>query len=650
MDVPVESAWKSLGGDFRRTGLSKHAGPEIGCTKWTFETDGAVSASISVGAAGRIHIPCEDGRLYTLDPNGSLLWSYNANTPLISSPSVGPDGTVYVGGMNGKLHAIDLSGSLLWAYHTGGFMYSSPAVSESGNIYFGSQDGMFNALAQDGTELWSFQAKGPGLVPRGSIFASPAIGTDGTVYVGGLYDPNLYALDPNDGSLKWTCNFEFPIYPGHPEGPTEFGWPFASPTVAPDGMIYQTLLYDSNLYAIEPGGGAIIWSTDLADPKTGWFNPNYAEEHGDADGWSEPALGPDGTIYVSFDDPYLRAVNRNGSIKWVTRLGDVGGFTLAVGNNGLIYAAGDDGFLYVVDADGWEVSRFASGVWLNSPAIAAEEVVIVADGKDDSLLITDVNNRVWAFGSHDCSWPTFELHLIQDLDADGNVTFSDFALMAADWLGCTDPDWPCNYVGENMYLPGDIDRDRRVYFSDLKALAYRWLSDTGAPRGPRLPAPSPELPTPPLPTPPLPKPPLPKGRSCFLADTLVWIDGGLVRISDVVSGQIAGKLDRNPETPCLGQIAGIEEHEGIFERYDVLLETGDCISIVDSHYFLNESGQWVDVRNLLAGSILQSLEGPLRIARVTRRQESFAGKSYNLKIEGTDRYFVGRLGVIVRDW
>jgi len=395
MGLPVESAWKSLGGDFGRTGLSEHTGPEIGCAKWTFETDGAVSASVSVGVGGRVHIPCEDGRLYTLDPNGSLLWSYDANTPLISSPSVGPDGTVYVGGMNGKLHAVDLSGSLLWAYHTGGFMYCSPAVSKSGNIYFGSQDGMFNALAQDGTELWSFQTKGPGLVPRGSILASPAIGADGTVYVAGLYDPNLYALDPNDGSLKWTCNSERPIYPDHPEGPTEFGWPFASPVVARDGMIYQTLLYDTNLYAIEPGGGAIIWSTDLADPKTGWFDPNYAEEYGDADGWSEPALGPDGTIYVSFDDPYLRAVNRNGSIKWVTKLGTIGGFTLAVGSDGLIYAAGDDGCLRVLTPDGTETARFQTGGWLNFPAIASDGVVIVADSKDNSTLINYENNIVW---------------------------------------------------------------------------------------------------------------------------------------------------------------------------------------------------------------------------------------------------------------
>ena len=395
VDSPVESAWKSLGGNFKRTGLSEHAGPETGCTKWTFETEGAVSASVTVSVGGIIHIPCEDGKLYALDPNGLLLWSYDANTPLISSASVGPDGTIYVGGMNGRLYAIDVDGDLIWDYRTTGFIYSSPAVSKDGNIYFGSQDGTFSALARDGTELWNFQIRGPGLVPRGSIFASPAIGPDGTVYVGGLYDPNLYALDPNYGSLKWTCNFERPVYPGYPEGPTQFGWPFASPVVAPDGMIYQTLLYDTRLYAIEPRDGAIVWSRDLADPETGWFDPNYTEEYGDADGWSEVALGPDGTIYVSFDGPYLRAVNGDGRIKWVKKLGATVGFTLAVGSDGLIYVASDDGCLRVLTPDGTETARFQSRGWLNFPAIVSDGVVIIGDSKDNSTPSSYEKNIVW---------------------------------------------------------------------------------------------------------------------------------------------------------------------------------------------------------------------------------------------------------------
>ena len=391
----AESTWKTLGGNFKRTGLSENYGPELGCVKWQFEADGAVSASITIGNNGRVHIPCEDGILYTLAPNGSLLWSYDANSPLLSSPTIGPDGTVYVGSKNGKLYAIDINGNLLWTHITDSPISSSPAISEDGNIYVGSQDGKLYAISRDGSELWSFETKGPGTVPSGSIFASPAIAADGTVYIAGLYDPNLYALDPNDGSVKWACNFKFPIDPCDPNSTTAAGWPFASPVVATDGIIYQTLLYDTNLYAIDPNNGAVVWSTDLADPCTAWFDPNYADEY-DADGCSEPALGPDGTIYVSFDDPYLRAVEPNGNIKWITRMGMMGGFTLTVGSDGLIYAASDDGNLYMVDPSGLEIGCFETDKWLGFPVITADNKIIVGDSQDYSLLITDAKNTVLA--------------------------------------------------------------------------------------------------------------------------------------------------------------------------------------------------------------------------------------------------------------
>jgi len=416
-----EIKWKSLGGNFARTGLSDSNGPESGCIIWQFETTRAVSASVTVGADNTVYIPCEDGKLYALDPNGSLIWSYDANTPLISSPTIGPDGTLYVGGMNGNLYAIDINGNLLWTYSTEGFIYSSPAVSAEGKIYVGSQDGFLYALDKDGSELWRFETKGPGKLQMGTIFASPAIGADETVYISGLYDPNLYALGSADGSVKWKCNFE------------SQGWPFASPVIANEGIIYQTLLYDTNLYAIEPQDGGIIWSVDLADPTSDWFDPNYAQEYGDADGWSEPALGPEGTIYVSFDDPYLRAVEPTGKIQWVRRLGDMGGFTLTVSNDGKIYAACDDGNLYVVNPNGEEIARFQSQAWLNFPVIV-DNLLIVADSKDDSLLITYENNNVYSI-TPECSEGQIPvLYWSADLNSDGAVNVNDIAILAAYWL------------------------------------------------------------------------------------------------------------------------------------------------------------------------------------------------------------------------
>ena len=64
-----------------------------------------------------------------------------------------------------------------------------------------------------------------------------------------------------------------------------------------------------------------------------------------------------------------------------------------------------------------------------------------------------------------------------DLNRDEFVNFIDFALLAADWLDCTDLEYPCNYEGEQLYFIGDIDVDKYVHYSDLAALAGKWLED-----------------------------------------------------------------------------------------------------------------------------------------------------------------------------
>ncbi len=387
------ATWVSLGGDFRRSGLSQDAGPAPNCVKWTFETGGSVVGSVTVGAENQIHVACEDGKLYTLDTEGASLWVLDVNAPLVSAPSIGPDGGLYVGARDGSLYATDSQGALRWTYDTGDAIYSSPAIAPSGEVYVASTDGTLYALDRDGAELWQFTTHGPGVLPAGCIFASPAIGADGTVYIAGLYDPNLYALDPTDGSVKWACRFP-PAQVGDEEG-----WPFVSPVVAEDGTIYQTLLYDRHLYAIDSNDGAVLWRTDLLDPNSGLFDANDTEQYADADGWSEPVLGPDGTIYVSLDDPFLRAVGPDGNLKWATRLGEVGGFTLTVDREGWVYATGDDGHVYVVDSTGLEIGRIETGGWPAFPVLAAEGLLIVADSQDYSSLNTDAKNAVYAVSS-----------------------------------------------------------------------------------------------------------------------------------------------------------------------------------------------------------------------------------------------------------
>jgi len=150
--------------------------------------------------------------------------------------------------------------------------------------------------------------------------------------------------------------------------------------------------------------------------------------------------------------------------------------------------------------------------------------------------------------------------------------------------------------------------------------------------------------------------PPPKGRTCFVAETDVWVDGALVSISNVAARRSVGRIDGAAVTnssmplPYLGKVEELQEHEGTFECHDILLQSGNRIGVAERHYFLTESGDWVAVQNLKAGTKLQTPKGSIEIVSVTKRSRPYAGKVYNLKVEGYDRYLVGKDAVIVRDY
>jgi len=155
-----------------------------------------------------------------------------------------------------------------------------------------------------------------------------------------------------------------------------------------------------------------------------------------------------------------------------------------------------------------------------------------------------------------------------------------------------------------------------------------------------------------------PQPPGPKPR-CFPAETLVWVDGALVPIAKVVAGQTVAKpLSTRTSASlqkavCTREIESVVEHdesEGPWDCFDVVLETGNRISVADSHYFLLDSGRWASVQELASGSKLASLDGPIAVKSVTKRATPCIGKVYNLKVKDGEQYLVGKDGVIVRDW
>ena len=107
-------------------------------------------------------------------------------------------------------------GSKLWEFETIGPVYSSPAIGSDGTVYVGSYDDKLYAInGKTGAKLWEFET-------GHAVNSSPAIGSDGTVYVGG--ERKLYAIDGKTGRKLW----EF-----------ETGEVLLSdPAIAADGTVY----------------------------------------------------------------------------------------------------------------------------------------------------------------------------------------------------------------------------------------------------------------------------------------------------------------------------------------------------------------------------------------------------------------------------
>ncbi len=121
------------------------------------------------------------------------------------------------------------AGAKLWEFETGSLVISSPAIGSDGTVYVGSLDEKLYAInGKTGVKLWEFET--------GSyVISSPAIGSDGTVYVGSR-DNKLYAINGKTGAKLWEfVTGDVVDY---------------SPTIGSDGTVYVGS-HDTKLYAIK---------------------------------------------------------------------------------------------------------------------------------------------------------------------------------------------------------------------------------------------------------------------------------------------------------------------------------------------------------------------------------------------------------------
>lgn len=271
-----------------------------------------------------------------------------------------------------------------WSYSTSGWIWSSPAIGADGTVYVGGYDYGVYAINPDGSPKWIYAT-------GGYVVSSPAIGADGTVYCGSC-DHKCYAINP-DGSLQWiyttgnaicsspAVSMDGTLYVGSDDGKLyainfdgRLKWSYdtqiqlrCSPAIGMDGTVFVSS-DDGKLYAINPDGN-LKWMTDGGGPE-----------------YASPAVGADGTVYVRNNQKLLYAINPDGTLKWTYSIDNYDRTSSpAIGIDGTIYIGSCDFKLYAINPDGTSRWKFVAASYINSsPAIGADGTLYF--GCDDSNL------------------------------------------------------------------------------------------------------------------------------------------------------------------------------------------------------------------------------------------------------------------------
>jgi len=294
----------------------------------------------------------------------------------------------------------------------------------------------------DGTIIWTFKA-------GGGIESSPAIGLDGTIYVGS-HDGYLYAVNP-DGTLKWKTKLATPIEKEHYGHLISIG---SSPAIGEDGTIYIAS-QDQYLHAVSSQG------------KEKW---KFSIGHS-FDAWASPVIGEDGTIYITSSKPKagLYAINPDGTEKWKYNAGANMFNSPSIGKDGTIYVGMPTGpktnELIAINTNGKKIWNKKTSLFLESSPTVTDEAIYIGsfvDGQTGAGLysITDGKEN-WYFKTQ-----TKEVMATAAIGSDGTIYFGDYRDEGSQLHALT-PDgkekWSVDTVGPISSSPA-IGLDGTIYF------------------------------------------------------------------------------------------------------------------------------------------------------------------------------------------
>ncbi|MCB1220840.1 MAG: PQQ-binding-like beta-propeller repeat protein [Planctomycetales bacterium] len=153
--------------------------------------NGSMLNSPVLGADSTLFLTHADGTINALDAQGFPLWTWGREFPsyigLYNTPALDLDGKLFVAIGKQGIHVFNDEGIL--QYIIGAALqeeFLGITLDSSGHVYAGSREGFIHCFDSAGNLLWSHDLEG-------AVTAAPAIGPDGTLYIGSA-DGNMYAF------------------------------------------------------------------------------------------------------------------------------------------------------------------------------------------------------------------------------------------------------------------------------------------------------------------------------------------------------------------------------------------------------------------------------------------------------------------------
>ncbi|MEA2063446.1 MAG: PQQ-binding-like beta-propeller repeat protein, partial [Gemmatimonadota bacterium] len=139
---------------------------------------------------------------------------------------------------------------------------------------------------------------------------------------------------------------------------------------------------DDYIYAVNPDGSQ-KWRFNTGGPELG----------------CSPAIGSDGTVYISSNYGTLYALNPDGTVKWSYNIGHGSSGSFAIGSDGTIYVGTELSILYAINSDGTLKWSYTTGLNIAqvSPVIAADGTVYIGSADYKFYAINTDGTFGWSF-------------------------------------------------------------------------------------------------------------------------------------------------------------------------------------------------------------------------------------------------------------